>query len=53
MTTDELAKVMIAVDNVISVISSGSRNFETVIRLSDVNYPEPFRKIEELIGGSP
>lgn len=53
LTADELAKVMIAVDNVISVISSGSRNFETVIRLSDVNYPEPFRKIEELIGGSP
>lgn len=52
LTADELAKVMIAVDNVISVISSGSRNFETVIRLSDVNYPEPFRKIEELIGGS-
>ena len=52
LTADELARVMKTVDEVISTIGGSSRTFETVVRLSDINYPEPFRKIEEVIGGS-
>ena len=52
LTADELAKIMIIINDVISAINSNSRVFETIIKLSDVNYPEEFRKIEEVIGGS-
>ncbi|WP_252900216.1 hypothetical protein [Vulcanisaeta sp. JCM 14467] len=52
LTADELARVMKTVDEAISTIGGSSRTFETIVRLSDINYPEPFRKIEEVIGGS-
>ncbi len=41
------------IDDAISAINSNSRSFETTIKLSDINYPEQFRKLEELIGESP
>ncbi len=53
LTADELAKIMKIIDETISAINNNSRNFETIVRLSDINYPEQFRKIEEVIGGSP
>ena len=52
LTADELARAMKMIDDAISAINGNSRAFETIIKLSDVNYPEEFRKIEEVIGGS-
>ncbi len=52
LTADELAKVMVTIDKLISSMSTGSNSFETVVKISDINYPEPFKKIEELIGGT-
>lgn len=52
LTADELAKVMIMIDNALSAVGKSSRSFETVVRLDDINYPEPFKKVEELIGGA-
>ena len=52
LTADELARAMMMIDDAISAISGNSRVFETIIKLNDVNYPEEFRKIEKMIGGS-
>ena len=51
LTADELAKIMKMIDDAILAINGNSRAFETTIKLSDINYPEQFRKIEEAIGG--
>ena len=51
LTADELAKIMKMIDDAILAINDNSRAFETTIKLSDINYPEQFRKIEEAIGG--
>ncbi|GAB6947349.1 hypothetical protein JCM16161A_14790 [Vulcanisaeta sp. JCM 16161] len=53
LTADELAKIMKMIDDAISAINNNSRSFETTIKLSDINYPEQFRKIEEAVGGLP
>ncbi|ADY02009.1 hypothetical protein VMUT_1808 [Vulcanisaeta moutnovskia 768-28] len=51
LTADEVARLMKMIDEIISSISNNSRNVETIVKLDNINYPEPFRKIEEEVGG--
>ncbi|WP_229709715.1 hypothetical protein [Vulcanisaeta souniana] len=51
MTADEVAKIMVQIDNVISSLGNISSRIETVIKLDDIEYPEPFKVIEKKVGG--
>ncbi|MGC8542513.1 MAG: hypothetical protein ACP5NQ_01125 [Vulcanisaeta sp.] len=52
LSAEELGSVMKLIDELLSSVKNNLKQIETTIEINNISYPDPFRKIEEEVGGA-
>ncbi len=52
LSAEELGSVMKLIDELLSSVKNNLKQIETTIEINNINYPDPFKKIEEEVGGA-
>ncbi|MGC9153283.1 MAG: hypothetical protein ACP5GY_06065 [Vulcanisaeta sp.] len=52
LSAEELDSVMKLIDELLSSVKNNLKQIETTIEINNISYPDPFRKIEEEVGGA-